>query len=244
MRPSGKTMKIYKVANWQSISAILLLSTAFAVNAESGDISCLYETSVQPAVQKFGLQSYNAANETEKWYLWRTDKSLEVSNAAGSFSEKWTATDQKTVFYQAIYHDKKFLLDFQPSDLKILGRQTDLETRRQLFPKHLLAQLKQTGKGFFKTYKTLKYQGEIAGVEYKVNWLPELNLAARIEKITSDGVVITKLEALYPLDSSPYRQQSLEEYDDMDYADIGDNESHPVVAQLQKSIGIGYAHQH
>jgi hypothetical protein len=235
-----------KFTLWKSFILMLaLLARTVAVNAEITDISCVYETAENNISDTEGHSHHHGdAKKPVKWFFWRTDKTVEVSNAEQSFGEKWTLSNQDTVFYQALYHDKKFLLDFQPADLKILGKKTNWELRSSLFSQKLLKQLEQKHSGKFKQYVMVHYQGKIAGTEYQIDWLPELNLPARVEKVSLGKKVVTELKEIYLLAQTPYKQLANEKYDDMEYADIGDNESHPVVAQLQKNTGVGYFHQH
>lgn len=229
---------------WRAIIVTMLFATTIA-SAEIIDVSCVFETTEQ-VVQKSEYHSHQdkQAQKPEKWFFWRTDNTVEVANEEQSFGEKWTITDNKHIFYQALYYDKKFLLDFQPTDLKILNKKTNWKVRSTIFPQRLLKQLRQKTTSKFNQYDKVRYEGEIAGIEYKVDWLPELNLPARLEKSASNKFVVIELKEVYPLSQSPYKQQSTDNYDDMDYADIGDNESHPIAAQLQNSRGIGYSHQH
>jgi len=224
------------------ILLVALLGIA-TVNAEMMDVSCVYETT-----EKFNEdgEGHHHSSETKpaKWFFWRKAKEVEVLNAAKNFGEKWTLTSKQEVMYQSLYHDKKFLLDFQPADLKILGKQTNWDIKKTLLPKSLLKSLTQKQTAKFNDYKMIRYEGDVAGIQYQIDWLPELKLPSRVVKKAFNKQVITELKELFPLDKTPYKQFETEKYDDMDYADIGDNESHPVVAQLQKNTGIGYFHQH
>ncbi len=225
------------------ILSILLMTSA--AEAETIDVSCVYETTElsQQKIEKNSQHDIHAEKPI-KWYFWRTNTMVEVSNEEQSFGEKWLLNDKEQVFYQALYHDKKFLLDFQPADLELLGRKTNWSVRSTIFPQNLLKNLKQKTVSHYNQYEKIRYEGEIAGIEYKIDWLPEFNLPFRIEKKTSDETLVIELKEVYPLTETPYKQQLTETYDDMDYADIGDNESHPVVAHLQNNSGIEYPHQH
>ena len=234
-----------KVTLWKYYLLIpALLGIVVTAKAEITDVSCVYETVENKVFDTEGHGHHSDTQKPTKWYFWRTDKTVEVSNAEQSFGERWALTNKNTVFYQALYHDKKFLLDFQPADLKILGQKANWEIRSTLFPQKLLQQLEKKKSGKFKQYTVVHYQGKVGGIEYQIDWLPNLNLPARVEKASLGKKVITELKEIYPLAQSPYKQLVTEKYDDMDFADIGDNESHPVVAQLQKSNGVGYFHQH
>jgi len=234
-------MKFITGHNLVLISALLITPIS---HADITDVSCVYETTEQDIKETRGHSHNHHEKNATQWFFWRTDKTVEVSNAEKSFGEKWILGDKNTVFYQALYHDKQFAMDFQPTDLKILGKQTNWAMRSSLLPQSLLKQLKQIENGKFNQYHTVRYQGKVAGVEYQVDWIPQLKLPARIKKTGMKKTVLTELKEIYPLNKTPHKAQLSELYDDMDYADIGDNESHPVVAQLQKSTGIGYFHQH
>jgi len=227
----------------QKIILMMLILLATNVNAATVDISCLYETT-EKIDETTGLHHHAAEKPAAKWYFWRTANEIEVSNAVQSFGEKWTLTDKSKVMYQALYHDKKFLLDFQPADLKILGKKINWEAKTTLIPKSLLKSLVKKQEGTFNGYKMVRYEGVHAGTEYQIDWLPELDIPASVSKTVANKQVITVLKQVFPLNKSPFKQLITEKYDDMDYADIGDNESHPVVAQLQKNSGVGYFHQH
>ena len=215
-------------------------------HAATTDIACVFETTEHFIPEMDGHNHHQQIHQPKpsKWYFWRTDHEIEVANGERSFGEKWTKTDKQVVYYQALYHDKKFLLEFQPADLKILGQKTNWKTRSTLFPQALLKQLKPIKTGKFKQYAMASYAGAVSGVEYKVDWLPELKLPVRVEKTALNKKVITELKEIHSVKNSPYKQSMTEKYDDMDYADIGDNESHPVVSQLQRNTGVGYFHQH
>ena len=229
---------------WQYFNFIVMVSMTTVVNAEMTDVSCVYETSIQIISDIKGHSHHKDVQKTSKWYFWRTAKQVEVSNEEMNFGEKWISNGKQTVFYQVLYHDKKFLIDFQPTDLKILGKHVSWEIRSTLFPQNVLQQLQKKGPGTFHQYKTVHYQGTVAGVSYQVEWIPELELPFRVEKYNGNNTIITELKEVYPLDKTPHKQLISDNYEDMEYADIGDNESHPMVTQLQKNIGISYFHQH
>jgi hypothetical protein len=224
---------------------LALLGITAVANAKMTDVSCAYETAEMDISKAEGSTHYHGeAKKAVKWFFWRTGKMVEVSNAKQSFGEKWRLSDNGTVFYQALYHDKHFLLNFQPADLKILGKKADWGIRSTLFPQKILEQLDQKQGGKFQQYAMVHYQGKVAGIEYQIDWLPKINLPVRVEKSSAGKKLVTELKEIYPLAQTPYKQLASEKYEDMDYADIGDNESHPVVSLLQKNSGIGYFHQH
>lgn len=225
------------------VMAMALLITTIT-HAVTTDISCVFETTEQFIPKAQEHTHHDDTPKPRKWFFWRTDNEIEVSNEKRNFGEKWIKTATQNVFYQALYHDKKFLLDFQPADLKILGKLTNWEMRSTLFPQSVLKQLEQKNTSKFMQYAVIHYSGIVAGIEYQVDWLPELKLPSRVEKTASNKRVITELKEIYSLNDTPYKQLTTEKYEDMDYADIGDNESHPVVSQLQKNSGVGYFHQH
>ena len=225
---------------WQCIALLLCLfplSNVYALN-----ISSVFETTEIPTSDDHHHD--NHGTKTNKWYFWRTDTEVEVANADRSFGEKWIKSSKNNIFYQVLYHDKKFLINFQPVDLMLLGKKENWENRSELFPPSVLKQLKKQGTDSFKQYQVVNYEGTVSGINYKVAWLPELQLPLRVEKTSPDIKTITELLEIYPLENTPFKRANTEKYEDMDYADIGDNESHPIVSQLQNNSGIGYFHHH
>ena len=103
----------------QSIGMLALLLTSIVVHAEMAKVSCVYQTteSIIHAIDKDQQHDH----KTRQWYFWRTANQVEVANAAQSLGEKWISNGQQTVVYQVLYHDRKFVLEFQPTDLKILA---------------------------------------------------------------------------------------------------------------------------
>ncbi len=229
--------------NTGSFFASLLIMLSANVYASIPEVSCTFQT-IESFIQDSVTQPHQHAQKANTWFFWRTAHTVEVSNATQSFGERWISYDQQSVFYQALYHDKKFLLDFQPSDLKILGKQANWEMRTTLFSQSILQQLQQHGSGKFQQYETVRYAGKVENIHYQVDWIPALKLPFRIEKQAGNKIIVTELKEFYPLLESPNKAPSSDNYEDMDYADIGDNESHPIVAQLQKNVGIGYFHPH
>ncbi len=236
-----KKMNLTRIWRYQLIIMILFLSPC--THAFTTDVSCIFETTEQRvSVDQHDEHDHKA--RTNKWYFWRTDKEVEVANAERSFGEKWIKSNQRNVFYQALYHKKNFLLNFQPVDLALLGKKENWENRSRLFPQVILKQLTKQGSGKFNQYQVVNYKGIVSGTEYQVAWLPEVQLPLRVEKTSYNKKIITELKEIYPLDKSPYKRSNTEKYEDMDYADIGDNESHPIVSQLQNNSGVGYFHHH
>jgi len=229
----------------RSFFAGLGVLISLAVHAELPAVSTVYETSVSQHVEASDEAHHKHKASKSQWYFWRSAKQVEVLNEQRDFGEKWTRTDKGIIFYQAIYHDKKFILDFQPVDLKLLGQKTNWETQSTLVSSGLLAQLKKTSTSKFKQYKKVSYEGLVSGVHYKVEWLPELKIPYRIEKHEQNNKrIVTQLSELNSFDKIAHKPLDSEEYEAMDYSDIGDNESHPIVANLQNNKGISYFHDH
>jgi len=230
----------------QSLVIIVAALITSSAQAAMKGISSVYETSevVMSDINDRHVHS-NLVLKSEKWFFWRNDKEIEISNADQSFGEKWIKMNKQQIHYQALYHNERFLLDFQPTDLKILGKKANWKVRSTLFPYAVLVQLERskTEKKFL-GYDTHQYKGTVDGVNYQVDWIPELEIPARVVKTITNTKITTELKELYPLNKSPYKQIKTEKYDDMDYADIGDNESHPIVSRFQKKRGIAYFHQH
>lgn len=112
----------------------------------------------------------------------RYRRSKARKNEKLNFGEKWIIHNQRNEFYQALYHDKKYPLNFQPADLKTLGKQSSWEMRITLFPKGMLLQLQQKKQQKISTVWDYSLPGIDCRHQHQVDWIPELKLPFSVKK--------------------------------------------------------------
>jgi hypothetical protein len=88
------------------------------------------------------------------------------------------------------------------------------------------------------------YKGTINNIVTEVDWLPSLQLPARIEKILPEGVLSLTLADCGNDSKFTVKPLKKSEFDNLrriDYTDLGDMEDDPMVRHIERLMG---GHQH
>jgi hypothetical protein len=107
-----------------------------------------------------------------------------------------------------------------------------------------LASLQETGSGWLAGHPARYYRGEVDGQQFTVQWLVDLNIPYSIERRHSDEKEVTQMQAVYLLAQSPWRYNNGEDYEIMDYTDLGDRERDPFVMRVHAQLPGGEMHHH
>ena len=216
------------------------------------DVACLYQTHASNT--ESGQQDKLA---DKQWYLWRQGSSVEVKGQSSPIGEHWQRLKHNEVALTWLYHDHHFAVRYSPSALKLTGNQTDWTTKASIISPALLKQLKKVGDSTVLGFAAERYQGHIGQYDLDITWIPALSIPALIvqQEDTGNRQQVSRVELIqvYPYQSAPWHPPSHDTYDDIDFADLGDNEANPMVRlfmhgieQQQKTEGrtIQYPHQH
>lgn len=180
----------------------------------------------------------NTPSKTEQWYLWRQQDKIEIQSRNKKVGEVWQRLKHKQVAFSWLYHAKAFAIRYTPSDLKALQTYPDWATKTSIVSPALLERLQKTADKQVLGYQAEVYRGKIDNYKLEIHWIPAINTPAKIRQTNSKQTTEVKLIAVYPLAEAPWRPIESDHYDDMDYADIGDNESHPIVKLHMKGMSL------
>ncbi|MFK5986087.1 MAG: hypothetical protein QM479_11770 [Pseudomonadota bacterium] len=163
-----------------------------------------------------------------QWYIWRTHNKIEISHKQRPYGEIWHKSSHGNVSFEWIRHDKKFKIIYPESDLASLEIQTKWQGKATMINKKLLSYLSLVGTGTVMGQKTERYKGKIGQYSLEIEWMPAISLPAYIKEQSEDSLQVISIKQFYPIGKAPWQRINSDNYDDMDYADIGDNEAHPV----------------
>jgi hypothetical protein len=109
----------------------------------------------------------------------------------------------------------------------------------QVLGKELALMNKETINGVSVEY----YSGILNGIATEIDWLPSLQLPARLLKKQSEGSVSLTLTTCNKnaLTAKPLSKTDYDKLRRFDYTDLGDMEDDPLVRHLEQLIG-GHAH--
>lgn len=184
-------------------------------------------------------------NLHSSWEFIREPQRTESYDGATRQGEIWERDTQGRLTLTHVFTDEKVALDYSTGDLKAAGRLPVWASVWSivdpgLFGKALTLQGK-TAKGGL-VLET--YAGQLAGVDTKIDWLPALKLPARIQKTSPTGTDSLSLEQCWPMAKAPRLptpESQLNHYRHIDYSDLGDMETDPIV---QKIVALSGGHAH
>lgn len=215
-----------------SVLCLCFTSTALAGNSI---ITCQYQVTIQDEQQ----------SSTQEWIVWKKDNQVEILQKGAPYSVVWKRLKSGALQRKEVHHAFKTVINYEPGDATILGVNNRWESHAALFDQFLLNGLQAAGKSdkhsFSDLYKGSKksgelYQGNLYGRRYQVTWLPQENLPARVEIKSNHIKELIELVEIYNNENNPYPRIDWEEkYDDIDFADLGDNETHPLVRAMYHS---------
>ncbi len=211
---------------------------------ELPEIACLFE--VQENQHDDHHDSlHQKQQQPHLWRLWRFDKTVQIQQVNGPFGEVWEKLKKEQVAYTWLMHQKKFAIRYEPSDLKVINNQTNWKTKASLISPQLLSLLeKLPEQKVVLGKKTEHYKGRIGALDMEILWLPEYQVPAKIIQKQGDQVTVVSLKAVYLMQDAPWKPLDFDQYDDLDFADLGDNEAHPMARYYLKNMSLATIQYH
>lgn len=188
----------------------------------------------------------NGANSSE-WYFVRQENRAESRDAASQQGEIWERDTQGRLFLTHLFFSEKAALEYSPGDLKASGRLPAWEAAWSIIDPALLGkELKLVkkatdGNGLVEEI----YRGNLAGNETEIHWLPALKLPSTVKKQDdAGGKQSLTLVNCWPIEKAtiqPTTESTLSSYRHIDFSDLGDMETDPLV---QKIVALSGGHSH
>ena len=195
---------------------------------------------------RYTKQTSDAKNQSAtNWYFWRQPQRTETRDELSNQGEVWERNQTEQLFYTRLFYNEKVALEFVPGDLAATGVEpaweqlTTLVNRRSL-GKELALLNKTTSAGLDIEF----YRGTINNVDTEIDWIPALQLPARIAKRFPDAAVTLTLSDCGQAAKFSVKPISKSELDNMrriDFTDLGDMEDDLMVRHIEQLMS---RHQH
>ena len=190
---------------------------------------------------KFDNQS-GERSESEEWVMRRTQDLIAYERS--KISDVWERNDVGEITYMQVYHDFLTYIEYYLADFKILEQaEPDWQQLGALLDLTAFDSLESTERYIVSDQEVTIYKGDLRGLDASVHWIAALELPARIEYRSGDITQVMELQSLYGNEDAPWPQWDSTEYFGMDFVDMGDNESHPLIQALNAGQAGGH-HQH
>jgi hypothetical protein len=203
--------------------------------ASSPQLTCQYEKQVLVG---------NKAQSTN-WYFWRQRQRTETRDALSNQGEIWEAIKPGGYYYTRLFYNERVALEWGQGDLLTSGSTPPIKQISSIVdPDTLGKELALQGKAESNGMAIESYRGTVNNIATEVDWLPTLQLPARLVKQLPEGTVTLTLSACgkqsqFP--TKPITKAVLDGFRRLDFTDFGDMEDDPMVHHIEQLLG-GHHH--
>ncbi len=213
-----------------------ILPQSLATLSANAPLACQFQKSLDDG----------KATKTTQWYFWRSPDRTENRDELTNQGEIWSKDAAGRFFYARLFYNEKVVLEFAPGDLAALGTNVKWDELYSLIDtKKLGHEWPLTGTENVSGSTLEHYAGQLkSGNAITVDWLPQLKLAAGITKKQPEGLTKLSLSSCGAATSvavKPITEAQLNDFRHIDFTDLGDMESDPMVQHLEKIMGT---HEH
>jgi len=220
-----------------SLLNLSLRTATFAEEAAAPELACQFETvfeskvSSQPSFKSV-LRRWRGAQEVESWQVGSKEGEVSELDGAGG------------VQFRRIFHPERTEVFYSAMELKVLGKTQDWSKSFSLVaPAFLVEKLAPAGQEVLLDTPLEKYVGSVDGRKWEVLWSQRDQLAYRLRVESERGVSTTTLLERHPLDKQPWDRLRKRGYNAIDFADLGDMETNPVIGRIMSRLGISCSHK-
>ncbi|WP_051435661.1 hypothetical protein [Shewanella fidelis] len=227
-----------------AFNAVLGLSLFAGVAVNASATSCeqlnsasISSSNIRPQHLSATYSVTTSQGEQKRFTLLRNAEQVIYQHNDVSF-ELWNKQGE----YVRYFPKQQRSISYRKGDLLSLNMQFDYQQLSQLIAPKTLQQLtlvsaqqatqQETGAIDLTCLQAKHYRNEQhQHQQLQLTWLPELALPATMTMVQDGQQLKFQLVALTPLSSTQFAEHTAN-YRDMDFADVGDNESDPFIAQM------------
>jgi hypothetical protein len=201
------------------------------------ELACQFET-------VFESKEQNQTSFKSVWRFWRATEEVESWQVGSKEGEVAALDGAGGVHFRRVFHPERIEVFYSAMELKMLGRTRDWGQSFSLVaPEFLKERLAPTGTEVLLDTTLEKYEGTVDGRQWVVLWSAREQLAYRLRVESERGVSTTTLLERYDLEKQPWERLRKRGYNSIDFADLGDSETNPVIRRIMNRLGISCSHK-
>ncbi len=192
-----------------------------------------------PAFAQYETRYEHSGNAPRQlqWRLWRDADRIVTENLTAQTAELWQR-DGADMFHLRIFHEDQRSIEFRNDDLEITGTAVNWSQRSLLVDPQLLPQLSLRSTGWQGDVPYHRYVGEVGHTQWDITLRTDLMLPIKIVR-THDGIrETTLLQQAHVLADAPSAPTRFDNYEVIDFADLGDRTHDPFVVKVQSQLGV------
>lgn len=170
-----------------------------------------------------------------QWRLWREQDRILTENLAAGTAELWQR-DGQAIFHHRIFHADHHSIEYRNDDLIVTNTAVNWPQRMTLIDPALLSQLTLKRSGWRDGVPYQRYVGEYADASWDITVRPDLMLPLKMVRIHDGLREETTLQQTLSLNDAP-APTPFDDYQVIDFADIGDRHDDPFVRKVQSQLG-------
>lgn len=175
------------------------------------------------------------------WRFWRDDSRIVIDRPQLGVGELWQR-DGRALLHHKLYHQDRRAIEFQEDDLKMLETKPAWQKLALLVDHGLLEKLTASDVEWSDGLPIREYHGQVDDWRWRVVMRLDIGLPLSIVREKGDVSETTELVNAYPLDKAPWQAKVSDDYDVIDFADLGDKEYDPFVVKVQSQMGHEHHH--
>lgn len=208
------------------------------------DIAAEYQTTLEThgeADHPHNVAEDNSAHEPRAWRIWRRQDLFVRETLATGIADHWQKEGSALIQKKFFHHDQRGV-EFQQADLQMLKKEPTWQQLVLLVDTQLIAALKEVDAGWRNGFPFRRYQGQAQNAEWAIDVRTDLMLPMRIERENAAIHETIVLVNAYPLASAPWQPTPVDNYNVIDFADIGDMAYDPFVKKVESLLGGVHHH--
>lgn len=186
------------------------------------------------------------APRESRFLLLRAGDLVEVRDLHTGAAERWERGPDGRLHYARVFLEVRKLIEFQPADLATARIPGDWDTISTVTGRAVLARLERVAGHRADGRRVESYRGDVDGVRSEIDWLPEIELPARVVREAGgwrSELDLQTLETGAAVQALLTPPEVLRSCETIDFADLGDRHGDPVVERLMQAGGLD-VHQH
>jgi hypothetical protein len=226
-------------------------SQAASASSASGSVSALrLSPEPAPVAARYAVtvSVKTAAAQHQVWYFYRQPQHIALQK--GAIDEVWHRDEQGQMSFERVFHDEQRAVDYSAGELTTLGVQAQWSALATFVDPRSLAGLRVVSRTGAGATERVRLAGAVGGDTLRVEWLPALQLPARLTRTDRAGTMtdmrLVQHAARAPADW-PVPGERSAAYLRLDAADFGDMGYETVVRlseALDVRLGWRQPHQH
>lgn len=170
--------------------------------------------------------------------LWRQQNRVAIQHHKQGVTELWERLPNQQIRLIRAFDHYQRAIEYQPNEVKLRNAEVTWQKKYQILPNAFLKRMTLRGSQGTGCQLTLYYRYQHQHVTADIAWLKSWQLPSKQTiKRGRDTETITLIEKVLGSKKVNAVFSALDDYDMMDYADIGDNESDPFLAKM---LRLGY----